>query len=431
MKLWQKDFSINKLVEQFTIGQDNVLDLQLAKYDVIGTMAHIKMLQKIDLLTVEDLEILTLELNNILSDIENGDFTIDESVEDIHSQVEFLLIDKLGEVGKKVHAGRSRNDQVLVDLRLYFRAELKEIVDLVAALFEGLQTQSEAYKDVLMPGYTHTQIAMVSSFGLWFGAFAESLADDLQQLLATYKTINQNPLGSGAGYGSSFPLDRTHTTETLEFDDLSYNVVYAQMGRGKTELSLAFSLAMLGNTLNKLAADVCLFNSQNFGFLKLPKEYTTGSSIMPHKKNPDVFELIRSKTNQLLTLPTNVAMMTSNLTSGYHRDFQLLKEAIFPGIQTVKQCLELTAFVIPKIEVTEGLLDDSKYKYLYSVEEVNKKVLAGTPFRTAYQEVGAAIENGSFDPETEINHTHEGSVGNLCNVEIKKKFDRILSNFTA
>ena len=429
MKLWKKDFSIDKLVEQFTIGQDNVLDLQLAKYDVIGTMAHIKMLQKIDLLTTEELETLTLELQNILNDIESGHFTIDKNVEDIHSQVEFLLIEKLGDIGKKVHAGRSRNDQVLVDLRLYFRAELKEIVDLVAVLFDALQTQSETYKDVLMPGYTHTQIAMVSSFGLWFGAFAESLADDLQQLLATYKTVNQNPLGSGAGYGSSFPLDRRHTTQTLEFEDLSYNVVYAQMGRGKTELSLAFALSMLGNTLNKLAADVCLYNSQNFGFLTLPKEYTTGSSIMPHKKNPDVFELIRSKTNQLLSLPTNVAMMISNLTSGYHRDFQLLKEAIFPAIQTAKQCLELTAFVIPKIEVTEGLLDNPKYKYLYSVEEVNRKVLAGMPFRTAYKEVGLAIENDDFEPNTEINHTHEGSVGNLCSAEIKQKFERVLEQF--
>lgn len=429
MKLWEKDFSIDKLVEQFTIGQDNVLDLQLAKYDVIGTMAHIKMLQKIDLLTTEELEILTLELQNVLNDIESGHFTIDKNVEDIHSQVEFLLIEKLGDIGKKVHAGRSRNDQVLVDLRLYFRAELKEIVDLVAVLFDALQTQSETYKDVLMPGYTHTQIAMVSSFGLWFGAFAESLADDLQQLLATYKTVNQNPLGSGAGYGSSFPLDRRHTTKTLEFEDLSYNVVYAQMGRGKTELSLAFALSMLGNTLNKLAADVCLYNSQNFGFLTLPKEYTTGSSIMPHKKNPDVFELIRSKTNQLLSLPTNVAMMISNLTSGYHRDFQLLKEAIFPAIQTAKQCLKLTAFVIPKIEVTEGLLDNPKYKYLYSVEEVNRKVLAGMPFRTAYKEVGLAIENDDFEPNTEINHTHEGSVRNLCNAEIKQKFERVLEQF--
>ena len=429
MKLWEKDFSINELVEKFTIGQDNVLDLQLAKYDVIGTLAHIKMLQKIGLLTTEELEILNLELENILSNIENGDFTIGENVEDIHSQVEFLLIEKLGDVGKKVHAGRSRNDQVLVDLKLFFRAELKEIVDLISALFEALQIQSEAHKEILMPGYTHTQIAMVSSFGLWFGAFAESLIDDLQQLLATYKTVNQNPLGSGAGYGSSFPLNRTHTTETLAFEDLSYNVVYAQMGRGKTELSVAFSLAMLGNTLNKLASDICLFNSQNFGFLTLPKEYTTGSSIMPHKKNPDVFELIRSKTNQLLSLPTNIAMMTSNLTSGYHRDFQLLKEVIFPAIQTAKQCLELTAFVIPKIKLTKSLLEDEMYKYLYSVEEVNRKVLAGTPFRTAYQEVGRAIENDDFNPDTTIQHTHEGSIGNLCNAEIKRKFERVLKQF--
>lgn len=429
MKLWEKDFSINELVEKFTIGQDNVLDLQLAKYDVIGTLAHIKMLQKIGLLTAEELEVLTLELENILSNIENGDFTIGENVEDIHSQVEFLLIEKLGDIGKKVHAGRSRNDQVLVDLKLFFRAELKEIVDLISALFEALQAQSESHKEMLMPGYTHTQIAMVSSFGLWFGAFAESLIDDLQQLLATYKTVNQNPLGSGAGYGSSFPLNRTHTTETLAFEDLSYNVVYAQMGRGKTELSLAFSLAMLGNTLNKLASDICLYNSQNFGFLTLPKEYTTGSSIMPHKKNPDVFELIRSKTNQLLSLPTNIAMMTSNLTSGYHRDFQLLKEVIFPAIQTAKQCLELTAFVIPKIKVTKSLLEDEMYKYLYSVEEVNRKVLAGTPFRTAYQEVGQAIENDDFNPDTSIQHTHEGSIGNLCNAEIKRKFEQVIKQF--
>ena len=429
MKLWEKDFSINELVEKFTIGQDNVLDLQLAKYDVIGTLAHIKMLQKIGLLTAEELEVLTLELENILSNIENGDFTIGENVEDIHSQVEFLLIEKLGDVGKKVHAGRSRNDQVLVDLKLFFRAELKEIVDLISALFEALQAQSESHKEILIPGYTHTQIAMVSSFGLWFGAFAESLIDDLQQLLATYKTVNQNPLGSGAGYGSSFPLDRTHTTETLAFEDLSYNVVYAQMGRGKTELSLAFSLAMLGNTLNKLASDICLYNSQNFGFLTLPKEYTTGSSIMPHKKNPDVFELIRSKTNQLLSLPTNIAMMTSNLTSGYHRDFQLLKEVIFPAIQTAKQCLELTAFVIPKIKLTKSLLEDEMYKYLYSVEEVNRKVLAGTPFRTAYQEVGQAIENDDFNPDTSIQHTHEGSIGNLCNAEIKRKFEQVIKQF--
>lgn len=429
MKLWEKDFSINKLVEQFTIGNDNVLDLQLAKYDVIGTKAHIEMLQKIGLLTTEELKILTLELDNILKDIEEGIFVIDKNVEDIHSQVEFLLVDKLGDIGKKVHAGRSRNDQVLVDLKLFFRSELKEIVHLVTVLFEALQTQSETHKATLMPGYTHTQIAMVSSFGLWFGAFAESLVDDLQQLLATYKTVNQNPLGSGAGYGSSFPLDRKHTTKSLEFEDLSYNVVYAQIGRGKTELSLAFALSMLGNTLNKLAADICLYNSQNFGFLTLPKEYTTGSSIMPHKKNPDVFELIRSKTNQLMSLPTTVAMMTSNLTSGYHRDFQLLKEAIFPAIQTAKQCLELTAFVIPKIEVTKGLLTDDKYKYLYSVEEVNRKVLSGTPFRTAYKEVGLAIENDEFNPITAIHHTHEGSIGNLCSEEIKEKFERVLKQF--
>jgi argininosuccinate lyase len=424
MKLWQKETTVHALIERFTIGQDNILDLVLAEYDVIGTLAHIAMLQKIGLLTADELAQLTTALNEILNTIRAGQFEIVDGVEDVHSQIELLLTQKLGDVGKKVHAGRSRNDQVLVDLRLYFRAELRTIADLVRTLFETLQAQSERHKNVLMPGYTHTQIAMVSSFGLWFGAYAESLCDDLQQLAATYRTVNQNPLGSGAGYGSSFPLDRTHTTRALSFDDLSYNVVYAQMGRGKTELSVAFSLAMLGSTLNKLAADICLFSSQNFNFLKLPDEFTTGSSIMPHKKNPDVFELIRAKSNQLLNLPSNVTMLTSNLSLGYHRDFQLLKELVFPAIQTLKQCLELTIFVAPKIKIRENILDNSQYKYLYSVEEVNKQVQAGVPFRTAYKQVGEAIERGVFEPDTLVEHTHEGSLGNLCTSEIRTKFER-------
>ena len=429
MKLWQKDFTTNKAIENFTVGKDRELDLQLAKFDVQGSLAHIQMLESINLLEREELKILRSELKNIYQNILNGNFEIEEGMEDVHSQIEFLLTKQLGDVGKKIHSGRSRNDQVLVDLRLFFRTEIQEVTQLVNVLFKKLQHASNQYKDVLMPGYTHTQVAMVSSFGLWFGAFAESLADDMQMLLAAHKINNQNPLGSAAGYGSSFPLNRTMTTELLGFDHLNYNVVHAQMGRGKTELMISFAMASIANTLGKLATDVCTFSNQNFDFIKLPKEFTTGSSIMPHKKNPDVFELIRAKSNHIQTLPQQIMSITNNLISGYHRDFQLLKEAIFPAIDNLKDCLNIAALALEKIEVRTDILEDKKYQYLYSVEEVNRLVLQGVPFRDAYKTIGLQIENNDFSFDKNINHTHEGSLGNLCNDKIQEKMSQVYNEF--
>lgn len=429
MKLWQKDFTINKAIENFTVGKDRELDLQLAKFDIQGSLAHIQMLESIGLLEKKELRILQSELKNIYQNILNGDFEIEEGMEDVHSQIEFLLTKQLGDVGKKIHSGRSRNDQVLVDLRLFFRAEIQEINQLVNILFQKLQNSSAQYQNVLMPGYTHTQVAMVSSFGLWFGAFAESLTDDLQLLLAGHKINNQNPLGSAAGYGSSFPLNRTLTTELLGFDNLNYNVVHAQMGRGKTELMLSFAMAAIANTIGKFATDVCTFSNQNFDFIKLPNEFTTGSSIMPHKKNPDVFELIRAKCNHIQTLPQQIMSITNNLISGYHRDFQLLKEAVFPAIENLKNCLSIATLAIENIQVKTDILESKKYQYLYSVEEVNRLVLQGVPFRDAYKIIGLQIENDNFSFDKNINHTHEGSLGNLCNDKIKEKMNQVYDEF--
>jgi argininosuccinate lyase len=396
MKLWQKEYSIYENIEQFTVGQDRELDLQLAKYDVIGSLAHSIMLESIGLLQPQELPILTHALKVIYEEIEKGSFEIAENVEDVHSQVEVLLTQRLGEIGKKIHSGRSRNDQVLVDLRLFLRAEIEEIAKQVHQLVLTFLAAGEKYKTVLMPGYTHLQIGMVSSFGLWFGAYAESLIDDLRLLESTYRIVNQNPLGSAAGYGSSFPLNRTLTTQLLGFDDLNYNVIHAQMGRGKTELFAGFALAAIAHTIGKMAMDVTLFCNQNFNFLSLPKELTTGSSIMPHKKNPDIFELIRAKCNQILALPNTISMITSNLPSGYHRDFQILKETVFPAFASIKNCLEMVQFALPLIQVHQHLLTDSKYQYLYTVEVVNQAVWNGLPFREAYQQVSKTVEDGTF-----------------------------------
>lgn len=429
-KLWQKSYDLNQDIEQFTVGDDRRMDLYLAPYDVLGSLAHIRMLSKVGLLEEEERRALAKSLSQIYQRAIDGDFTIEDGIEDVHSQVEMLLTQELGDMGKKIHSGRSRNDQVLVDLRLFFRAEIETLSQSTLQLFETLQSLSEEHKDVLMPGYTHLQVAMVSSFGLWFGAYAESLVDDMQQLLATYKIMNHNPLGSAAGYGSSFPLDRKLTTELLGFEDLNYNVVHAQMGRGKTELFLAFALAAIGHTLNKLAMDIVLFMNQNFGFISFPDELTTGSSIMPHKKNPDVFELIRAKCNQLIALPGQVSMLTTNLPSGYHRDFQLLKEGLFPALQLANESLAMATFALQNIKVNKEVLDaHPMYKYLFSVEVVNKEVLAGTPFRDAYQKIGQDIESGNFDPEREVNHSHEGSIGRLCTPEIKAKMERVVEAF--
>ncbi|WP_020404381.1 argininosuccinate lyase [Gracilimonas tropica] len=425
-KLWEKGIQTDAFIEKFTVGKDRELDLDLAKYDVQGTIAHITMLESVGLLEKDELEILTKELNRILNEvIEPGNFEIEDGVEDVHSQIELMLTRKLGDVGKKVHSGRSRNDQVLVDIRLYLRDQIKEIAQLTRKLFDTLINQSEATKEVLLPGYTHTQAAMPSSFGMWFGAYAESLVDDLVLLESTYHIVNRNPLGSAAGYGSSFPLNRTMTAELLGFEGLNENAVYAQMGRGKTEQTLSFAMAGLAGTLNKLAADVCLYNSQNFQFLKLPDELTTGSSIMPHKKNPDVFELIRAKTNALKTLPNQIMMATTNLTSGYHRDFQILKEQLFPAIEELKSCLFITEYAAGQMAVNDEIIDDPKYKLIFSVEAVNELVKEGVPFRDAYQQVAQQIEEGSFEPPTELNHTHEGSIGNLRNEEIKERLNRL------
>ncbi|MFA5669507.1 MAG: argininosuccinate lyase [Balneolaceae bacterium] len=429
-KLWGKGIKTDAFIEAFTVGKDRELDLELAKYDVQGTIAHITMLESVGLLEADELEILTKELNRILVEvIEAGTFEIEEGVEDVHSQIELMLTQSLGDVGKKVHSGRSRNDQVLVDLRLYLRDQIKEMVTLTDKLFSTLIKQSEATKDLLLPGYTHTQAAMPSSFGLWFGAYAESLVDDLVLMESAYKIVNRNPLGSAAGYGSSFPLNRTMTTELLGFEGMNRNVIYAQMGRGKVEQTLAFAMAGLASTLNKMASDVCLYNSQDFAFISLPDDLTTGSSIMPHKKNPDVFELIRAKTNVLKALPNQIMMTIGNLTSGYHRDFQLLKELLFPAIQDLKECLFITEYATGKIKANSDILDNPKYKLTFSVELVNELVLKGVPFREAYVQVAKQIEDGSFEPPKNLNHTHEGSLGNLGNKEIAERFKDVVNRF--
>ena len=429
MKLWQKSTDVNKRVEAFTIGNDQELDLLLAPYDILGSLAHIEMLESIGLLTKEELEVLSAELKALYQLARAGELTIDPGMEDIHSQVEFLLTKKLGEVGKKIHSGRSRNDQVLVDLKMYFRGEIEEIVGLVKSLSDTLLSQSDRYKDVLIPGYTHMQVAMPSSIGLWLGAYAESLSDDLIALRAAFDIVNKNPLGSAAGYGSSFPLDRVKTTTLLGFEEPNYNVVYAQMTRGKSEVALATAMASVAATLSKLAMDVCLYAGQNFGFLSFPDELTTGSSIMPHKKNPDVFELVRGRCNQLLSLPNELNLILSNLPSGYHRDLQQLKEHLFPGIQTLKQCLDIVDFSLGQVKVNPDVINDSRYDYLFTVELVNQLVLEGMPFRDAYKEVGKRVEEGTYRPDREIKHTHLGSVGNLANDQVAAKIKRELSKF--
>ena len=428
-KLWEKNFEVNREIERFTVGRDREMDLYLAKYDVLGSMAHITMLESIGLLAKEELEPLLAELRNIYRVCERGEFRIEDGVEDVHSQVELMLTEKLGDMGKKIHSGRSRNDQVLVDLKLFTRHELRLVVEAVKVLFDELIQKSERYKQVLMPGYTHLQVAMPSSFGLWFGAYAESLADDMLFLQAAYRMTNRNPLGSAAGYGSSFPLNRTMTTQLLGFDSMDYNVVYAQMGRGKMERNVSFALASVAGTLAKLAFDACLFNSQNFGFVKLPKECTTGSSIMPHKKNPDVFELIRAKSNKLQALPQQGTLIMNNLPVGYFRDLQIIKEVFLPAFGELKDCLSMAAYIVNKMEVNEHILDNPIYDPMFSVEEVNDLAAHGMPFRDAYKKVGLEIEAGEFKPRKEIHHTHEGSIGNLCNDQIVALMERTLAEF--
>ena len=428
-KLWEKNFEVNAEIERFTVGRDREMDLYLAKYDVLGSMAHITMLESIGLIGKEELPLLLAELKQIYAVCERGEFVIEDGVEDVHSQVELMLTRKLGDMGKKIHSGRSRNDQVLVDLKLFTRHELMEVADGVRVLFDELIQKSEQYKDVLMPGYTHLQVAMPSSFGLWFGAYAESLTDDMLFLQAAYKMTNRNPLGSAAGYGSSFPLNRQMTTDLLGFDSMDYNVVYAQMGRGKMERNVAFAMASVAGTLAKMAYDACLFNSQNFSFVKLPKECTTGSSIMPHKKNPDVFELIRAKSNKLQALPQQVTLIMNNLPVGYFRDLQIIKEVFLPAFDELKDCLNMAAYIINKMEVNEHILDNPMYDPIFSVEEVNRLATNGMPFRDAYKKVGLEIEAGEFRADHNIHHTHEGSIGNLCNDRITALMDKTLSDF--
>ncbi len=429
MKLWEKNFEINKEIERFTVGRDREMDLYLAKYDVLGSMAHITMLESIGLLGSDELPQLLDALKDIYALCERGKFRIEDDVEDVHSQVELLLTRRLGDMGKKIHSGRSRNDQVLVDLKLFTRHELIDIAAEVKSLFDELIAKSNQYRDVLMPGYTHLQIAMPSSFGLWFGAYAESLADDMLFLQAAYKMTNRNPLGSAAGYGSSFPLNRTMTTELLGFDSMDYNVVYAQMGRGKMERNVGFAIATIAGTIAKMAFDACLFNSQNFAFVKLPKECTTGSSIMPHKKNPDVFELIRAKSNKLQALPQQVTLIMNNLPVGYFRDLQIIKEVFLPAFGELKDCLQMAAYIINRIEVNEHILDNPMYDPMFSVEEVNRIAAAGMPFRDAYKKVGLDIEAGTFKASRDIHHTHEGSIGNLCNDRIEALMQQTLDGF--
>ena len=428
-KLWEKNFEVNGEIERFTVGRDREMDLYLAAYDVLGSMAHITMLEHIGLLETDELRQLLAELKRIYDVCQRGAFKIEDDVEDVHSQVELMLTRKLGDMGKKIHSGRSRNDQVLVDLKLFTRHQLMEVADDVKILFDELQAKSEQYKDVLMPGYTHLQVAMPSSFGLWFGAYAESLADDMLFLQAAYKMTNRNPLGSAAGYGSSFPLDRQMTTDLLGFDSMDYNVVYAQMGRGKTERNVGFAMATIAGTLAKMAFDACLFNSQNFSFVKLPKECTTGSSIMPHKKNPDVFELIRAKCNKIQALPQQVTLIMNNLPVGYFRDLQIIKEVFLPAFDELKDCLQMAAYIINRIEVRKDILDNPMYDPMFSVEAVNRLAAAGMPFRDAYRKVGLDIEAGTFTPDKHIHHTHEGSIGNLCNDKIAGLMQQVMDGF--
>ena len=429
-KLWEKNFEVNKEIERFTVGRDREMDMYLAKYDVLGSMAHITMLESIGLLEKDELEKLLAELRHIYQLCEDGKFSIEKDVEDVHSEVELMLTRKLGDMGKKIHSGRSRNDQVLVDLKLFTRHELMEVADNVKALFDELIQKSDQYKDVLMPGYTHLQIAMPSSFGLWFGAYAEGLADDMLYLQAAWRMTNRNPLGSAAGYGSSFPLNRQMTTDLLGFDSMDYNVVYAQMGRGKMERNVAFAMATVAGTLAKMAFDACMFNCQNFQFVKLPKECTTGSSIMPHKKNPDVFELIRAKSNKLQSLPQQIMMIMNNLPVGYFRDLQIIKEVFLPAFDELNDCLRMAAYIINKMEVNDHILDNPMYDPMFSVEEVNRLAAAGMPFRDAYKKVGLEIEAGEFVANKNIHHTHEGSIGNLCNDKIQALMEQTMAEFS-
>lgn len=428
-KLWEKNIQVDKEVERFTVGKDRELDLYLAPYDMLGSMAHITMLESIGLLTKDELQSLHAELKNMYAKAERGNFVIEEGVEDVHSQVELMLTRKLGDIGKKIHSGRSRNDQVLLDLKLFTRARIRELVRLTGDLFEVLIDRSNRYKDILMPGYTHLQIAMPSSFGLWFAAYAESLADDLLLMQAAYKICNRNPLGSAAGYGSSFPLNRSMTTELLGFDSMNYNVVYAQMGRGKMERTVAYAMAGIAATLSKLAMDACLFNSQNFGFIQLPDSFTTGSSIMPHKKNPDVFELTRAKCNTLQGMPQQIALICNNLPSGYFRDLQIIKELFLPSFDELKDCLRMVTLMMREIKINEHILDDPKYSLLFSVEKVNRLVMDGVPFRDAYKKVGMDIEAGTFTADQTVRHTHEGSMGNLCNEKIEQLMQQTIEGF--
>lgn len=429
-KLWQKDnVSVNEKIEKFTVGRDPEFDILLAPFDVLGSLAHAKMLASIGLLEESELAEIQVELKNIYQKIQSGNFEIEEGIEDVHSQVELLLTRKLGETGKKIHSGRSRNDQVLVDLKLFTRSRLQEVAEASNNLFELLISLSEKFKNILLPGYTHLQIAMPSSFGLWFGAYAESLVDDMEMLQTAYKIANKNPLGSGAGYGSSFPLNRTMTTELLGFQELHYNVVYAQMSRGKTELFATTAISQVASTLSRLATDICLYNSQNFGFIKLPDEMTTGSSIMPHKKNPDVAELLRGKTNRMKGLPNEIQLVMGNLPSGYHREMQILKETLMPAFDEILNCLDMTYFMLSNIEVNENILADEKYDMIFSVEKVNELVLRGIPFREAYKIIGNEINGGTYSPNKALNHTHEGSIGNLCNQQITKMMQEVLKRF--
>ncbi len=428
-KLWEKNVQVDQEVDRFTVGKDREMDLYLAKYDVLGSMAHITMLERIGLLTAEELQTLLAALREIYKVADSGKFVIEEGIEDVHSQVELMLTRSLGDMGKKIHSGRSRNDQVLLDLKLFTRAQIQELVTAVTSLFEVLIAQSNRYQAVLMPGYTHLQVAMPSSFGLWFGAYAESLVDDLQLLQAAYRVCNRNPLGSAAGYGSSFPLNRQLTTDLLGFDSLDYNVVYAQMGRGKMERTVAFAMAGIAATLSKLAFDACLFNSQNFGFIKLPDQFTTGSSIMPHKKNPDVFELTRAKCNKIQGLPQQITLIANNLPSGYFRDLQIIKELFLPAFDELKDCLQMVTHMMREVKVNEHILDDERYALMFSVEEVNRRVVAGVPFRDAYKQVGLEIEAGQFKPNKQVAHTHEGSIGNLCNEQIAQLMQTVVKGF--
>jgi argininosuccinate lyase len=429
MKLWQKNKDAAAIVTQFTVGKDRDMDAYLAAYDVLGSLAHVKMLQKIGLLTQAEAVALCKELQSIYGEIEKGNFPLRPEMEDIHSQVEWELTQRLGEPGKKVHMARSRNDQVLVDIRLFLRDEIESLVEAVYSLFSTFQTQSEKYKSSLLPGYTHLQLAMPSSFGLWFGAYAESLVDDCLQLQTAYQIVNKNPLGSAAGYGSSFPIDRSYTTQLLGFSQLNYNVVYAQMGRGKTERVVAQALSSLAETLARFSMDACLYTSQQFGFISFPDEFTTGSSIMPHKKNPDVFELIRSYGNRIKALPNEIMLMTTNLPSGYHRDLQLLKEHLFPAFQQLKDAITLLQLMVTEIKIKENILQDKKYEHLFSVEKVNELVAQGVPFRDAYRQVGLSIEEGTYSAPTQLHHTHEGSIGNLCTEQIAQLMQKIKQDF--